>query len=106
VAAALLVADGAAEQRRTLATYIANDCNMNATAAAMPSHRHTVAYRLERIRELTGLDPLRAEDREQLGVALKARAVVRRLAGLATVNASLSGGAARARTARAPRAGR
>jgi hypothetical protein len=67
----------AAEQRRTLATYLANDCNMNATAAAMPSHRHTVAYRLERIRELTGLDPLRAEDREQLGVALKARTVVK-----------------------------
>jgi hypothetical protein len=67
----------AAEQRRTLALYLANDCNMNATAAAMPSHRHTVAYRLERIRELTGLDPLRAEDREQLGVALKARTVVK-----------------------------
>lgn len=67
----------AAQQRRTLATYLANDCNMNATAAAMPSHRHTVAYRLERIHALTGLDPLRAEDREQLGVALKARAVVK-----------------------------
>ena len=67
----------AAQQRRTLATYLANDCNMNATAAAMPSHRHTVAYRLERIHELTGLDPLRAEDREQLGVALKARAVAK-----------------------------
>jgi hypothetical protein len=75
----LLGDDGpqAAEQRRTLATYIANDCNMNATAAAMPSHRHTVAYRLERIRELTDLDPLRAEDREQLGVALKARKVMK-----------------------------
>jgi hypothetical protein len=67
----------ASQQRRTLAQYIANDCNMNATAAAMPSHRHTVAYRLERIHELTGLDPLRAEDREQLGVALKARRVVK-----------------------------
>jgi PucR C-terminal helix-turn-helix domain len=65
----------AAQQRRTLETYLANDCNMNATAAAMPAHRHTVAYRLERIRELTGLDPLRAEGREQLGIALKARAV-------------------------------
>jgi hypothetical protein len=65
----------AEQQRRTLATYLANDCNMNATAAAMPAHRHTVAYRLERIHTLTGLDPLRAEDREQLGVALKARAV-------------------------------
>jgi sugar diacid utilization regulator len=48
---------------------------MNATAAAMPAHRHTVAYRLERVREITGLDPLVGEDREQLGVALKARAV-------------------------------
>jgi hypothetical protein len=67
----------AGEQRRTLAAYLANDCNMNATAAAMPAHRHTVAYRLDRIRELTGLDPLRAEDREQLGVALKARAVAK-----------------------------
>ncbi|HET6506582.1 MAG TPA: helix-turn-helix domain-containing protein [Baekduia sp.] len=67
----------ATQQRRTLTTYLANDCNMNATAAAMPSHRHTVAYRLERIHELTGLDPLRAEDREQLGIALKARAVAK-----------------------------
>jgi PucR C-terminal helix-turn-helix domain len=72
-----LVEDAAGELRRTLALYLANDCNMNATAAAMPSHRHTVAYRLERIRELTGLDPLRAEGREQLGVALKARAVAK-----------------------------
>jgi sugar diacid utilization regulator len=48
---------------------------MNATAAAMPAHRHTVAYRLERVREVTGLDPLVGEDREQLGVAIKARAV-------------------------------
>jgi hypothetical protein len=67
----------AAEQLRTFAAYVANDCNMNATAAALPAHRHTVAYRLERVREITGLDPLVAEDREQLGVALKARAVTR-----------------------------
>jgi hypothetical protein len=67
----------AAEQLRTFEAYVANDCNMNATAAALPAHRHTIAYRLERVRELTGLDPLVAEDREQLGVALKARAVVR-----------------------------
>jgi len=67
----------AAEQLRTFMAYVANDCNMNATAAAMPAHRHTVAYRLDRVRELTGLDPLVAEDREQLGVALKARAVSR-----------------------------
>ena len=65
----------AVEQVRTFLAYIANHCNMNATAAAMPAHRHTVAYRLERVREITGLDPLVGEDREQLGVALKARAV-------------------------------
>jgi hypothetical protein len=65
----------AAEQLRTFEAYVANDCNMNATAAAMPAHRHTVAYRLERVREVTGLDPLVGEDREQLGVAIKARAV-------------------------------
>jgi hypothetical protein len=65
----------AAEQLRTFAAYVANDCNMNATAAAMPAHRHTVAYRLDRVRELTGLDPLSGEDRERLGVALKAHAV-------------------------------
>jgi hypothetical protein len=67
----------AVEQLRTFEAYVANDCNMNATAGALPAHRHTIAYRLERVHELTGLDPLVAEDREQLGVALKARAVVR-----------------------------
>jgi PucR family transcriptional regulator, purine catabolism regulatory protein len=64
-----------ADQLRTFAAYVANDCNMTATAAAIPAHRHTVAYRLERVRELTGLDPFDGEDREQLGVALKAHAV-------------------------------
>jgi hypothetical protein len=65
----------AAEQLRTFRAYVANNCNMNATAAAMPAHRHTVSYRLERVREVTGLDPLDGEGREQLGVAVKARAV-------------------------------
>ena len=41
----------------TLESYLGNDCNMNATARAIYAHRHTVAYRLERVRELTGLDP-------------------------------------------------
>jgi hypothetical protein len=59
----------------TLATYLRSDCNMNATAAAGHLHRHTVAYRLERLHELTGLDPRRPEDRERLGLALKAHRV-------------------------------
>ncbi len=61
----------------TLQTYLANNCNMNATAGAIFAHRHTVAYRLERIRELTGLDPARSEDRERLGLGLKAYRMIR-----------------------------
>ena len=49
---------------------------MNATARAIYAHRHTVAYRLERVRELTGLDPAATEDRERLGLGLKALRIV------------------------------
>lgn len=56
----------------TLESYLAQNCNMNATAAAIYTHRHTVAYRLERVRELTGLNPMESEDRERLGLGLKA----------------------------------
>jgi hypothetical protein len=55
----------------TLRAYLESDCNMNVTAAAVFAHRHTIASRLERIRELTGLDPTRYEDRERLGLGLK-----------------------------------
>jgi hypothetical protein len=60
----------------TLEAYLRNDCNMNATARAIYAHRHTVAYRLERVRELTGLDPGATEDRERLGLGLKALRIV------------------------------
>jgi sugar diacid utilization regulator len=56
----------------TLEEYLASDCNMNATARAIYAHRHTVAYRLDRVRELTGLDPSLTEDRERLGLGIKA----------------------------------
>ena len=61
----------------TLQAYLDHNCNMNATATAIFAHRHTVAYRLERVRELTGLDPHDHGDREQLGLGLKADAVLR-----------------------------
>ena len=60
----------------TLETYLANDCNMNATARAVYAHRHTVAHRLSRIRELTGLDAASGDDRERLGLGLKAYRIV------------------------------
>lgn len=60
----------------TLKTYLANNCSMNATAEGLLAHRHTVAYRLDRIQELTGLDPRQAEHREQLGLGLKAHRIL------------------------------
>jgi sugar diacid utilization regulator len=60
----------------TLESYLAHDCNMNATARAIYAHRHTVAYRLQRVRELTQLDPMISEDRERLSLGLKAYRIV------------------------------
>lgn len=60
----------------TLESYLAHDCNMNATARAVFAHRHTVAHRLSRVRELTGLDPAVGEDRERLGLGIKAYRII------------------------------
>jgi hypothetical protein len=60
----------------TLVAYLAHDCNVSATASALYAHRHTISYRLERIRELTGLDPFSSRGRESLGLGLKARHII------------------------------
>ena len=60
------------EMLATLEAYLAQDCNMNATAREIYAHRHTVAYRLDRVRELSGLDPTNNSDRERLGLGIKA----------------------------------
>src|SRR5919108_212883 len=60
----------------TLEAYLEQNCNMNATAAAIYAHRHTVAYRLERVKELTGLDPMQSEDRERLGLGPQAYRII------------------------------
>ena len=60
----------------TLSSYLEHNCNMNATAQAIHAHRHTVGYRLERVRELAGLDPFTSEDRERLGLGLKAYRII------------------------------
>jgi DNA-binding PucR family transcriptional regulator len=72
-------ADHGSDLVGTFRTYLAHGANMNA-AAAIPSHRHTVAYRLDRLRELTGLHPGSADDRERLGLGIKARLVLEALA--------------------------
>jgi sugar diacid utilization regulator len=61
---------------QTLESYLEHNCNMNATASAIYAHRHTVAYRLERVKELSGLDPMQTEDRERLGLGLKAYRII------------------------------
>ena len=48
---------------------------MDATASAIYAHRHTVAARLERLRALTRLDPMRHET-ASVSVGLKAPAVL------------------------------
>jgi sugar diacid utilization regulator len=60
----------------TLEAYLEQNCNMNATAAVIYAHRHTVAYRLDRVKELTSLDPMQSEDRERLGLGLKAYRII------------------------------
>jgi sugar diacid utilization regulator len=60
----------------TLEAYMANNCNVKATAHAIHAHRHTVSYRLDRVRELTSLDAARSEDRERLSLGLKAYRIV------------------------------
>jgi sugar diacid utilization regulator len=60
----------------TLEAYLAHDCNMNATARAIFAHRHTIAYRLDRVRELSGLDPGSSADRERLGLGIKAFRII------------------------------
>ena len=60
----------------TLESYLVQNCNMNATASAIYAHRHTVAYRLDRVKELTRLDPMQSEDRERLSLGLKAYRII------------------------------
>jgi hypothetical protein len=60
----------------TFWAYQEANCNMNVAAERLETHRHTVANRLRRIRELTGLDPQRGFDRDLLGLALRAHLVI------------------------------
>lgn len=60
----------------TLATFLECDANVNATAARLITHRHTIRYRFERVRELTGLDVSSTDGREKLSMGLKAMRVL------------------------------
>jgi DNA-binding PucR family transcriptional regulator len=60
----------------TVEAYLDNDGNVTPTAETLFTHRHTVRYRLERVRELSGHDLSSTEGREKLGLGLKAMRVL------------------------------
>src|SRR5213078_1526818 len=60
----------------TLETFLDEDANVAQTAQRLYTHRHTIRYRLERVRELTGLDVSSTDGRERLGLGLKAMRVL------------------------------
>lgn len=61
---------------QTLETFLEADGNVAGTAQRLYTHRHTIYYRLERVRELTGLDVASSEGREKLSLGLKAMRVL------------------------------
>ena len=60
----------------TVEAYLDNDANVAATAKQLFTHRHTIRYRLERVKELCGHDVSATEGREKLGLGLKAMKVL------------------------------
>ena len=60
----------------TVEAYLDNDGNVAATAKQLFTHRHTIRYRLERVKELCGHDVSSTEGREKLGLGLKAMRVL------------------------------
>jgi sugar diacid utilization regulator len=61
---------------RTLETFLDSDGNVARTAEKLFTHRHTIRYRLERVRELTSLDVSSTDGRERLSLGLKAMRVL------------------------------
>ena len=62
--------------RETLETFLEADGNVAGTAQRLFTHRHTIYYRLERVRELCGLDVSSSDGREKLSLGLKAMRVL------------------------------
>ena len=61
---------------QTVEAFLDADGNVAGTAARLFTHRHTIRYRLERVRELSGLDVASTDGREKLSLGLKAMRVL------------------------------
>ncbi|WSJ20019.1 helix-turn-helix domain-containing protein [Nocardia sp. NBC_01327] len=73
LAAVLAPLDSQPLLAETLEVFVDTGFNQLATARLLNIHRNTVTYRLARIHELTGLDPLRPTDAMTLSAARIAR---------------------------------
>ena len=60
----------------TLEAFLEADGNVAGTAQRLFTHRHTIRYRLERVKELSGLDVGSTDGREKLSLGLKAMRVL------------------------------
>jgi len=61
---------------QTVVAFLDADGNVAGTAQKLFTHRHTVRYRLERVKELCGLDVGSTDGREKLSLGLKAMRVL------------------------------
>ncbi len=61
---------------QTVDTFLAADGNVAGTAQRLFTHRHTIRYRLERVKDLTGLDCSSTDGRERLSLGLKSMRVL------------------------------
>ena len=61
---------------QTLETFLDCDGNVAQSAQRLFTHRHTIRYRLERVRELSGLDVGSSDGREKLSLGLKSMRVL------------------------------
>jgi PucR family transcriptional regulator, purine catabolism regulatory protein len=60
-----------AQLTATLRAYLAHGCRPGPAAEELCIHRHTLAYRLDRVRDLTGRDPRSGEHLVTFGLALE-----------------------------------
>ena len=67
--------DSEPELLATLEAFFAQDCCPSATAKQLSIHRNTLAYRLNKISSLTGLNPRRFDDAVQIHLALLLRSL-------------------------------
>jgi sugar diacid utilization regulator len=61
---------------QTVDTFLAADGNVAGTAQRLFTHRHTIRYRLERVKDLTGLDCASSDGREKISLGLKSMRVL------------------------------